>query len=94
MLYFTHMLTKLKKKRVIEGVKIHDTDTGSAEVQIALLTRRIEELTDHLKKNKKDKHSRRGLLKMVATRQTHMGYLHKKNVRRYNSLAKKLNIKK
>lgn len=94
MLYFPYMLTKTKKKRVIENVKIHDTDTGSAEVQIALLTRRIEELTDHLKKNKKDKHSRRGLLKMVATRQTHMGYLQKKNTRRYNSLAKKLNIKK
>jgi len=88
------MLTKTKKKRLIEGVKVHDTDTGSAEVQIALLTKRIEELTDHLKKNKKDHHSRRGLLQMVADRHTHMNYLQKKNVRRFNALAKKLNLKK
>ncbi|MEK7179890.1 MAG: 30S ribosomal protein S15 [Patescibacteria group bacterium] len=88
------MLTKTKKKRIMDVVKIHDTDTGSAEVQVALITKRIEELTEHLKKNRKDKHSRRGLLKMVATRQTHMKYLQKNNSKRFNSLTKKLDIKK
>ncbi|MEK7514248.1 MAG: 30S ribosomal protein S15 [Patescibacteria group bacterium] len=88
------MLTQTKKKRVIENVKVHDTDTGSAEVQIAILSKRIEELTDHLKKNKKDNHSRRGLLQIVANRQTHMNYLQKKSSRRFNSLMKKLNINK
>lgn len=88
------MLTKTKKKNVIKETAVHDSDTGSPEVQIALLTRRIEELTGHLKKHTKDKHSRRGLLQMVANRQTHMGYLMKKNTRRYNALMKKLNLKK
>jgi small subunit ribosomal protein S15 len=88
------MLTKTKKKNVIKETAVHDTDTGSPEVQIALLTRRIEELTGHLKKHQKDKHSRRGLLQMVANRQTHMNYLMKKNTRRYNALMKKLNLKK
>ena len=88
------MLTKTKKKRAIENVKIHGTDTGSAEVQVAILTKQIEELTAHLKKNKKDNHSRRGLLQMVADRQTQMGYLQKKSARRFNVLMKKLNINK
>ncbi len=88
------MLTKTKKKNAIGEVAIHDTDTGSPEVQIAVLTRQIEELTTHLKKHQKDKHSRRGLLQMVANRQSHMNYLMKKNTRRYNALLKKLNIKK
>ncbi|MCK5059531.1 MAG: 30S ribosomal protein S15 [Candidatus Pacebacteria bacterium] len=88
------MLTKTKKKRVIENVKKHGTDTGSPEVQIAILTKRIEELTAHLKKNKKDNHSRRGLLQMVADRQIQMGYLQKKSARRFNALMKKLNINK
>ena len=88
------MLTKTKKKNVISETRVHDSDTGSPEVQIALITRRIEELTGHLKKHNKDKHSRRGLLQMVANRQTHMNYLMKKNTRRYNAVMKKLNIKK
>lgn len=88
------MLTKTKKKNAIASAAVHDNDTGSPEVQIAILTRQIEELTNHLKKHQKDKHSRRGLLQMVANRQTHMNYLMKKNTRRYNSLAKKLNLKK
>ena len=88
------MLTKNKKQRVIKNTALHDTDTGSPEVQIALLTKKIEELTDHLKKHSKDKHSRRGLLQMVANRQTHMIYLQKKNSRRYSALVKKLNLKK
>ena len=79
---------------VIKEVATHETDTGSPEVQVALLTRRIEELTTHLMKHAKDKHSRRGLLQMVVNRQNHMKYLHKKNPRRYNALAKKLNLKK
>ena len=66
------MLTKNKKSRIIKEVKVHDTDTGSAEVQIAILSRRIKDLTSHLKKNKKDKHSRRGLLGIVALRKSHI----------------------
>ncbi len=90
----TLMLTKTKKKNIIEGVKIHDTDTGSPEVQISILSRRIDELAAHLKKNQKDNHSRRGLLAMVADRKAHMKYLEKKNPRRYNALVKKLGLKK
>ena len=88
------MLTKRKKLNIIKETAVHDTDTGSPEVQISLLTRRIEELTGHLKVHAKDKHSRRGLLQMVANRQTHMNYLQKKSVRRFNGLMKKLNLKK
>ena len=88
------MLTKIKKHNVVKASALHDTDTGSPEVQISLLSRRIEELTEHLKKHAKDKHSRRGLLQMVAGRQTHLNYLQKKNTRRYNALVKKLNLKK
>ncbi len=88
------MLTKTKKVKVITNTKIHDTDTGSPEVQIGLLTKRIEELSGHLKKNKKDFHSRRGLLQMVADRQSHMKYLQKNSPKRYASIAKKLELKK
>jgi len=88
------MLTKNKKQRVMKDVKVHDKDTGSPEVQIAMLTRRIDDLAAHLKKNKKDKHSRRGLLGLVADRKAHMSYLEKKDVKRYNSLVKKLGLKK
>lgn len=88
------MLTKTKKTRVIKEVQTHDKDTGSPEVQIAVITRRIDELASHLKKHKKDFHSRKGLLQLVASRQTHMKYLKKKNPKRYESLAKKLDLKK
>ena len=88
------MLTKRKKLNIIKETAVHDKDTGSPEVQISLLTRRIEELTGHLKTHIKDKHSRRGLLQMVANRQNHMNYLQKKNTRRFNGLMKKLNLKK
>jgi small subunit ribosomal protein S15 len=88
------MLTKTKKQKVIKDVQIHATDTGSAEVQISLISKRIDELTKHLKKNTKDNHSRRGLLQLVADRQTHMKYLQKKNPRRYTALLKKLDLKK
>lgn len=87
------MLTKTKKQKIIKEVAIHDTDTGSPEVQVAMLTKRIEELTKHLKKNAKDNHSRRGLLGMVAERQKHMKYLMKSNSKRYESIAKKVGLK-
>lgn len=86
------MLTTRTKARIIKESGVHDKDTGSPEVQIAILSRRIEELTDHLKKHKKDNHSRRGLLGMVADRQTHMAYLKKNFPKRYASIAKKLEL--
>jgi small subunit ribosomal protein S15 len=88
------MLTTKQKSKIIKEVAIHDTDTGSPEVQISILTKKIDELADHLKKHKKDNHSRRGLLAMVADRQTHMNYLKKKHPRRYSSITKKLDLKK
>lgn len=88
------MLTKTKKERVMKETRVHDKDTGSPEVQIALLSKKIDELASHLKKHQADKHSRRGLLQMVADRQAHMGYLQKKDTKRFNSLMKKLDLKK
>lgn len=88
------MLTARQKTKVIKDTAIHDKDTGSPEVQVALLTKKISELTDHLKKHKKDHHSRRGLLGMVADRQTHLNYLQKNFPRRYSSIVKKLELKK
>lgn len=88
------MLTKRVKTAVIRNAAIHDKDTGSADVQVAVLTRKIDELTAHLKKNQKDFHSRRGLLQMVADRRSHLRYLEKNDKRRYNALIKKLGLKK
>ena len=88
------MLDKNIKKKIIDKFKVHENDTGSAEVQIALLSKQIEELTSHLKKHDKDKHSRRGLLQMVADRRTHLKYLEGKNKKRYNAIVKKLSLKK
>jgi len=88
------MLTKSKKQKVIKEVAVHKTDTGSAAVQVGILTKRIEELTKHLKKHAKDMHSRRGLLQLVADRQKHMKYLQKKDAKGYESLLKKLELKK
>ncbi len=88
------MLTKTKKQRAIKEVAMHEKDTGSSEVQIALLTKKIAALATHLKKNDKDKHSRRGLLSMVADRQTHLKYLEKKDAKRYNTVVRKLELKK
>jgi small subunit ribosomal protein S15 len=87
------MLTKQKKAKVVKEVKKHDKDTGSPEVQIAILTERIGELAAHLKKHNKDHHSRRGLLQMVADRQKHMRYLKRKDEGRYNKVIKKLGLK-
>ncbi|NBV76876.1 30S ribosomal protein S15 [bacterium] len=88
------MLTKRKKANATKTVQRHDTDTGSPEVQVALLTRRIEELSSHLDKNKKDKHSRRGLLGLVAQRRSHLSYLEKTNKRAYNAVLKEVGLKK
>jgi small subunit ribosomal protein S15 len=88
------MLTKSKKKKIIEEVQIHKTDTGSPEVQISVLSKKIDALASHLKKNQKDNHSRRGLLQMVADRKAHMKYLEKKSPKRYNAVVKKLGLKK
>ena len=88
------MLTKRKKANVIGETGRHETDTGSPEVQVALLSRRIDELSSHLKKNDKDRHSRRGLLGLVADRRRHLKYLEKNSRRSYNALIKKLGLKK
>ena len=93
MLLSSYMLTKTKKTKVIKEVAVHATDTGSPEVQVAILSRRIEELTSHLKKNAKDNHSRRGLLAMVADRRTHLKYFEKKHPKLYNSIIKKIDLK-
>lgn len=87
------MLSKKKKVNAIAETRIHDKDTGSSEVQISLLTKQIDELASHLKKHPKDVHSRRGLLQMVANRRTHLGFLKKKNEKRYASVVKKLELK-
>lgn len=86
------MLTKTKKTKAIKEVQTHAKDTGSPEVQISILSKQIEELTKHLKKHPKDNHSRRGLLGMVADRQTMLKYLQKKSPRRHKSLAKKIGL--
>jgi len=93
MLLFTTMITKKQKENLVKKTQTHKEDTGSPEVQIALLTKRIEDLSSHLKKNKKDIHSRRGLLQLVADRQKHVKYLQKKSPKRMQQIAEKLNLK-
>lgn len=88
------MLTQKKKANAIKSVQIHDTDTGSPEAQVAVLTKRITELTGHLKTHKKDNHSRRGLIQMVADRRSHLKYLENKNAKRHGNLLKKLGLNK
>jgi len=87
------MVTKRKKATVIKKHQTHEGDTGSPEVQVAILTKRIEELSAHLKKHKKDIHSRRGLLQMVADRRTHMRYLKKNDTDRYQKISESLGVK-
>ncbi len=87
------MLTTRKKANIIKELKQTDSDTGSAEVQVGLLTKQIEELTDHLKKHRKDNHSRRGLLKMVGKRKRLLDYLEKNKPKNFTSLVKKLGLK-
>ena len=88
------MLRKEEKTAVIEANKTHENDTGSPEVQVAILTRRINDLTEHLKIHKNDHHSRRGLLKMVGHRRNLLNYLKKKDINRYRATIEKLGIRK
>ncbi len=88
------MITKDQKTAVIEANKTHEGDTGSPEVQIAVLTHRINALTEHLKTNKKDHHSRRGLLKMVGHRRNLLAYLQKNDIERYRSIVARLGLRK
>jgi small subunit ribosomal protein S15 len=88
------MLTQDQKIKTIKEYKLHDQDTGSAEVQVALLTEEIKQLLLHLKKHAKDFHSKRGLLKMVSKRKSLLNYLKKENVRKYNSILQKTGLKK
>lgn len=88
------VLTAGTKKEIIDRFKVHDTDTGSPEVQIALLTSRIKYLTEHFKEHKKDHHSRRGLLKLVGQRRRLLNYLKRKDVDKYRDLIQELGIRK
>ena len=88
------MLSKEKKEAIIAEYGKTPTDTGSPEVQVALLTARITELTEHLKVNQKDHHSRRGLLKMVGQRRNLLAYLKSKDIERYRTLIEKLGLRK
>lgn len=88
------MLTKEKKDKIIDEYKLSDTDTGSPEVQIAILTTRVNELTEHLKDHKKDHSSRRGLLKMVGTRSALLKYVKNKDIERYRAIIARLGIRK
>ncbi|MBS6609993.1 MULTISPECIES: 30S ribosomal protein S15 [Peptoniphilus] len=87
------MLEKEMKQIIIDEFKTHEGDTGSPEVQIAILTRRINDLNEHLRTHKKDHHSRRGLLKMVGKRRNLLRYLKNKDIERYRTLIKKLQIR-
>lgn len=88
------IMTKERKQEIIETYRLHENDTGSPEVQIALLTERINHLTEHLKVHKKDHHSRRGLLKMVGKRRGLLNYLEKNDIERYREIITKLNIRR
>ncbi|MEE1321132.1 MAG: 30S ribosomal protein S15 [Acutalibacteraceae bacterium] len=88
------MMTKEQKTAIIKEYAAHEGDTGSPEVQIALLTFRINNLTEHLKENKKDHHSRRGLLMMVGQRRNLLAYLQKNDIERYRAIIARLGIRK
>ena len=87
------MLTTEAKKEIIETYAVHEGDTGSPEVQIAILSKRIALLTEHLNSHKKDHHSRRGLLKMVGQRRNMLEYLHREDIERYRALGAKLGLR-
>ena len=87
-------MTQAEKQAIMAEYAAHEGDTGSPEVQIAVLTKRINDLTEHLKVNKKDHHSRRGLLKMVGHRRNLLNYLQKTDIERYRAIIAKLNIRK
>ena len=82
------------KEKVVEDYKTHSSDTGSSQVQIALLTQRINELTDHFRKHKKDNHSRRGLLKMVSRRRKLLDYLKRRDINEYHTIIEKLGLRR
>jgi len=86
------MLTPEEKTKIITQYKLHNLDTGSSEVQIALLSEEIKQLLSHLKTHSKDFHSKRGLLKMVSKRRALLSYLKKENLKRYNSISKKIGL--
>ncbi len=88
------MLTSQEKTKIIEKYKMHKLDTGSPEVQIAILSEEIKQLLLHLKTHSKDFHSKRGLLKMVSKRRSLLNYLKKEDIKRYNSVIKKIGLKK
>ena len=88
------MLDKAAKEEIVKKYGVHEGDTGSPDVQIALLTARISYLTEHLKEHKKDHHSRRGLLKMVGQRRRLLSYLSKKDITRYREIIAQLNLRK
>lgn len=87
-------LELVQKQNIITGFQLHDSDTGSPEVQIALLTERINELTDHLREHRHDHHSRRGLLKLVGRRRRLLAYLSSKDVERYRATIARLGLRK
>lgn len=87
-------LSQEEKNKIIEEFRTHEKDTGSAEIQIAILTKQIETLNEHLRKHKKDHHSRRGLLKMVGRRRNLLNYLRKKDIARYRELIQKLGLRR
>ena len=87
-------LAKEVKTELISSYRVHETDTGSPEVQVAILTRRITDLTEHFKTHKKDNHSRRGLLKLVSQRRRLLDYLKRNDVERYHDIISKLGIRK
>ncbi len=87
-------MTEDEKQGIVEEYKLHETDTGSPEVQIALLSGRIRQLTEHLREHRKDHHSRRGLLKMVGQRRNLLNYLRKKDSDRYYDLIKRLGLRR
>lgn len=91
--YFVMSKVEERKLDIIKKYKLHDKDTGSPEVQIAIFTEKIEELSKHLKGNKKDNHSRRGLLGMVSKRKRLLGYLKREDEKRYRSISRKLGLK-
>ena len=87
-------MTQAEKQAIMAEYALHEGDTGSPEVQIAVLTKRINDLTEHLKEHKKDHHSRRGLLKMVGVRRGFLNYLAKKDINRYRAIVEKLGLRK
>ena len=87
-------MLKEEKTEIIKAYAVHEGDTGSSEVQIAVLTKRINDLTEHLRTHKKDHHSRRGLLKMVGSRRSLLNYLQNSDIERYRSIIAKLGIRK